>query len=108
MADGTTPAMGYAACGFRYPFGTIFEIEQDVSEFGLPQVVECRDRGGYIGPRNLDLVLKTGNVREDLRLARAWGKRRITVRVWKSRDVFEASKRRDENVLSLAHADQME
>jgi hypothetical protein len=90
MADGTAPQMGYAACGYRYQFGTVFEFQSDVSEFGLPQVVECRDRGGYIGPRNLDVVIKTGDVKRDLALAREWGKRKIKVRVWPSMAAYNS------------------
>jgi hypothetical protein len=90
MADGTPPRMGHAACGYRYPFGTVFEFQTDVSEYGLPQVVECRDRGGYIGHKNLDIVIKTGDVRQDLRIARVWGKRKLTVRVWPSMAAYEA------------------
>jgi hypothetical protein len=82
MADGNEAHIGYAACGSRYPFGTVFEIMVDMSEFGVPQVVECRDRGGYVGNNNLDLVIRTGDVRQDLALARAWGRRSVPVRVW--------------------------
>jgi 3D (Asp-Asp-Asp) domain-containing protein len=106
MADGTAPVMGYAACGHKYPFGTVFQIEQDVSEFGLPQVVECRDRGGYIGPSNLDIVIKTGNVKEDLRLAREWGKRKIKVRVWASREAYNTHLR--ESALAVSPKESFE
>jgi hypothetical protein len=88
MADGNVPQMGYTACGYRYRFGTVFEFQSDVSEFGLPQVVECRDRGGYISNRNLDVVIKTGDVRRDLALAREWGKRKIKVRIWESMEAY--------------------
>ncbi len=81
-ADGTVPATGHAACGYRYPFGTVFAFVDDVRPYGLPQVVECRDRGGLIGNHNLDVVIKTGDVKRDLALAREWGKRRIRVRVF--------------------------
>lgn len=81
-ADGSVPATGHAACGHRYRFGTVFAFIDDVRPYGLPQVVECRDRGGYIGNHNLDVVIKTGNVKRDLALAREWGKRRIKVRVF--------------------------
>jgi hypothetical protein len=84
MADGNEAHIGFAACGSRYPFGTVFEIMVDMSEYGMPQVVECRDRGGYVGSHNLDLVIRTGNVKQDLALARAWGRRAVPVRVWNS------------------------
>ena len=84
MADGNEAHIGFAACGPRYPFGTVFEIMVDMSEFGVPQVVECRDRGGYVGNGNLDLVIRTGNPQKDKAFARAWGKRAVPVRVWKS------------------------
>lgn len=84
MADGNEAHAGFAACGPRYPFGTVFEIMVDMSEFGVPQVVECRDRGGYVGNNNLDLVIRTGDPQQDRALARAWGKRAVPVRVWNS------------------------
>jgi hypothetical protein len=84
MADGNEAHAGFAACGPRYPFGTVFEIMVDVSEFGVPQVVECRDRGGYVGNHNLDLVIRTGDPKQDWKLAKAWGRRPVPVRVWKS------------------------
>jgi len=82
MADGNEAHTGYAACGPRYPFGTVFEIMADVSEYGVPQVVECRDRGGYVGTANLDLVIRTGDPKKDMEFARAWGRRSVPVRVW--------------------------
>jgi hypothetical protein len=84
MADGNEAHIGFAACGPRYAFGTVFEITVDMSEFGVPQVVECRDRGGYVGNGNLDLVIRTGDPAQDLVIARAWGRRAVPVRVWKS------------------------
>jgi hypothetical protein len=82
MADGSEARIGFAACGPRYPFGTVFEIMVDMSEFNVPQMVECRDRGGAVGHHNLDLVMRTGDVETDWQIARVWGKRRIPVRVW--------------------------
>lgn len=90
MADGTLPTRGHAACGYKYPFGTVFEFTEDVSKFGLPQVVECRDRGGMVGNRSLDIVIQTGDVRNDLALAREWGKRRIQMRIYQNRDIYNA------------------
>lgn len=84
MADGTEARTGFCSCGPRYPFGTVFEIMVDMSAFGVPQAVECRDRGGSIGNYTLDLVIRTGNVDQDRRTARLWGKQRVPVRVWKS------------------------
>lgn len=91
MADGTRPFIGHAACGYRYPFGTVFELPNEVSDFGLPNVVECRDRGGSIGNRNLDVVMSTGYVKLDLFLAFHWGKRKVPVRVWKDWDAYHSS-----------------
>lgn len=84
MADGSEAHVGFAACGPRYPFGTVFEIMVDMSEYGVPQLVECRDRGGYVGNGNLDLVIRTGDLQKDKAFARTWGRRTVTVRAWKS------------------------
>ncbi|MCL6511223.1 MAG: hypothetical protein K6U78_11080 [Anaerolineae bacterium] len=84
MADGTEARIGYCSCGPRYPFGTVFEIMVDMRPYGVPQAHECRDRGGKIGNHALDIVIRTGDVKEDLRIARAWGKRRVPVRVWQN------------------------
>lgn len=84
MADGNEAHIGFAACGPRYPFGTVFEIMADMREFGVPQVVECRDRGGYVGNGNLDLVIRSGDTKQDRAFARAWGRRAVPVRVWKN------------------------
>ncbi len=77
MADGTEANIGYAACGPRYPFGTVFEITLDMNHYGAPQVFECRDRGGAVGNFNLDLVMRTGDLKQDWAYAKAWGKRRV-------------------------------
>ena len=90
MADGTRPQMGHVACGPRYPFGTLFEIMLDEMPFGLPRVFECRDRGGMVGNKHLDMVLDSDDVRRDLTNARSWGKRRIPVRVWKDWNEYQA------------------
>lgn len=95
MADGNEAHIGFAACGPRYPFGTVFEIMVDVSEFGVPQVVECRDRGGYVGNGNLDLVIRSGDTKQDRAFARAWGKRAVPVRVWKSWGDYVAGTQRE-------------
>ncbi len=90
MADGTKVQFGAAACGFRYAFGTVFEFTEDMSEHGLPQVVECRDRGSYIGPNNLDIALLGRSANEDLAAARRFGRRRIPIRVWSDWDAYHA------------------
>lgn len=90
-ADGSEAQIGLAACGPRYPFGTVFEIMVDMSEYGVPQTVECRDRGGAVGHYNLDLVMRTGDLKTDWRIARAWGKRRVPVRVWRDWDHYAAA-----------------
>ncbi len=84
MADGTEANIGFAACGPRYPFGTVFEITVDMQPYGAPQVFECRDRGGAVGNFNLDLVMRTGDLKQDWGHAKAWGKRRVPVRVYKN------------------------
>jgi hypothetical protein len=84
MADGTEANVGFASCGPRYPFGTVFEIMVDMSPYGVPQAVECRDRGGAVGNFNLDLVVRTGDLKKDWAIARAWGKRRVPVRIHKN------------------------
>jgi hypothetical protein len=84
MADGTEANIGFAACGPRYPFGTVFEIMVDMDPYGVPQAVECRDRGGAVGNTNLDLVIRTGELKKDWAIARAWGKRRVPVRIHKN------------------------
>lgn len=81
MADGTEANIGFASCGPRYPFGTVFEIMVDMAPYGAPNVVECRDRGGSVGNFNLDLVIRTGDLKKDWAIARAWGKRRVPVRI---------------------------
>ncbi len=86
MADGHEPLFGYAACGPGFPFGTIFEIVTDIDmeSHQLPQIVECRDRGSMIGRHNLDLVIRTGDVKKDLEIAYTFGRRNLQVRVWPS------------------------
>lgn len=90
MADGTEARIGYCSCGPRYAFGTVFELLVDMRPFGMPQTFECRDRGGKISNYALDLVIRTGDLKEDLRIAREWGKRRIAVRVWQNWEHYVA------------------
>jgi len=72
---------GNAACGASYPRGTVFVLPDDVGLWGLPLVVKCIDRGGAIGKHDLDIALVSENVKGDLRKARAWGRRRVSVLV---------------------------
>ena len=90
MADGSRAHIGAAACGYQYDFGTVFELTEDMSEYGLPQLVECRDRGSFVGPRSLDLVLIGGPVQNDVSLARKFGRRKIGIRVWQDWDAYHA------------------
>lgn len=93
-ADGAIPEVGMAACGFRYKFGTVFELIEKhdlLEELGLPKLVECHDRGSMIGNAHLDLVIKTGDVVNDLRIARTWGKRRVNARVWPNMAAYRAA-----------------
>jgi hypothetical protein len=87
--SGMPPQTGIAACGPRYAFGTVFEIiEEDMSAYGLPQVVICADRGYAVGNRSLDLALVSPDVRGDLRRAREWGRRPTHVQVYESVDEY--------------------
>ena len=84
-SSGHVPATGFAACGPRYPFGTVFEIlDEDMSVYGLPQVVICTDRGGQVSNVHLDLALVSGNTGADLRRAKFWGRRVRKARVYAS------------------------
>lgn len=80
---------GEAACGFRYPFGTTFVVldAQGLDKIGARRRVICRDRGEWIGPRSLDIVLMGG--RKMLPLARAWGKRRRQVMVFRDLATYQ-------------------
>ena len=89
-ASGATVRTGLAACGPKYPFGTVFVIHDDMEAWSLPKVVECVDRGGLVGNRHLDVVLHTGDVRHDLHLARQWGRRRREVAVYSSLEAYLA------------------
>jgi|GEM_PF-1757004 len=82
QADGTHAVIGYAACGTRFPFGTVFKLTVDMSPYGLPQAFECHDRGSLVGNMSLDLVMRTGNLKQDWVYARAWGKRPVPVFVY--------------------------
>jgi hypothetical protein len=91
--SGATPVTGMAACGWKYPFGTVFEvINEDMSKWGLPQVVVCMDRGGFIGPNKLDLVLVSTDVKGDLNRAKQWGKRTRDVRIYPNLAAYEQAK----------------
>ena len=91
MADGNRPKIGYAACGPRYPFGTIFEILIDDMPHGLPRVFECRDRGSAVGNTHLDMVLMHSSVPQALSNAKQWGKQRLPVRVWKDWSTYQGA-----------------
>jgi hypothetical protein len=87
--SGQTAQTGMAACGRRYPFGTVFEIlDEELATFGLPQVVVCMDRGGKVSSQHLDIALASGDVKGDLLKARAWGRRVRKVRVYASMDEY--------------------
>jgi hypothetical protein len=87
--SGVPPHEGMAACGWGYPFGTVFEIaDKDMTQFDLPQVVVCTDRGGLVGNWNLDITLMGFSVEYDWVRARAWGKRTQRVRVFSSMDEY--------------------
>jgi hypothetical protein len=74
---------GDAACGPRYPFGTVFVVLDDsVERYVKSRVVTCHDRGSAIGNGNLDLTLMGGKAK--LPAAFAWGKRRREVMVFRN------------------------
>lgn len=92
-SSGEDPQMGMAACGPHYAFGAVFEvIGEDMSRYGLPQVVVCMDRGGMVGNGHLDLALVSANVRGDLDKARLWGRRARRVRVYPSMEAYRRAK----------------
>lgn len=74
---------GNAACGVNYPRGTVFVLPDDAVLAGLPTSVECIDRGGAIGKNNLDIARVSEDVKGDLRFAKNWGRRLVTVGVIK-------------------------
>jgi 3D (Asp-Asp-Asp) domain-containing protein len=108
MADGTEAHIGYAACGPRYPFGTVFEITEDMRPYGVPQAFECRDRGGAVGNFNLDLVMRTGDLKQDWAYAKAWGKRRVPVRVHKNWGEYIAAQQAEHDAAAAARAARQE
>lgn len=68
-----------AACGFNYRFGTIFFIipnEDDDLLKSVGGIKECNDRGGMIGPKNLDIAIVGPNAEKSLALAMKWGKQK--------------------------------
>jgi hypothetical protein len=92
-SSGKEPIVGYAACGWRYPFGTVFEVVgEDMSLYGLPQVLVCMDRGGMVSNGHLDIALVSPDVRGDLSRAKQWGKRARQVRVFASMDAYRRYK----------------
>ena len=106
MADGHEPLFGYAACGPGFPFGTIFEIAADIDmeSHQLPQIVECRDRGSMIGRRNLDLVIRTGDVKKDLDIAFTFGRRNLQVRVWPNWNTWHTAHENNGHTLAVREA----
>lgn len=80
MASGLHVRRGAAACGPAWPFGTVFMLPAWVTDYELPRVVVCLDRGGLVGNGHVDVAL-TGDVLQDLETARAWGRRVVTVEV---------------------------
>jgi hypothetical protein len=91
-ASGVPPRTGYAACGWRYPFGTVFEIQDDMEQWSLPRVVVCMDRGGWVGNYNLDIALVSEDVRKDLLTARTWGRQRRQVVMYPCMNAYLASR----------------
>ena len=108
LADGTHAHIGYAACGPRYPFGTVFEIMTDMRPYGLPQAFECHDRGSAVGNLNLDLVMRTGSLKQDWAYARAWGKRRVPVRVYANLGEYVAAQQAAYDAAVIARAEARE
>ncbi len=102
MAEGTEANIGYAACGSRFPFGTVFEVTVDMNPYGVPQVFECRDRGSAVGNFNLDLVMRTGDLKQDWAYAKAWGKRRVPVRVYKNWGDYVSTQQAEHDAMMAA------
>lgn len=91
--SGAIPATGMAACGWKYPFGTVFEIvNEDMSQYGLPQVVVCMDRGAWVGPNKVDMALVSPDVKGDLQRAKTWGKRTREVRIYPNIGAYRKAK----------------
>ena len=70
-----------AACGKKYKFGTIFYIVPKPGEGAPPLnfIRECNDRGGAIGPNNLDLAIIAPTMGDAYRIAMKWGKQKRSV-----------------------------
>ena len=63
------------ACGPKYPKGTQFLIK-GLEKYGVG-IVTCRDRGGWVSNKNLDILIVTGKgCRADRKLAYQIGRRR--------------------------------
>ncbi len=83
--SGIKPQTGLAGCGYEYPFGTVFEIlDEDMSQYGLPQVVICEDRGWASRYNAIDIALVSPDVRGDLTRAFTWGRRLRHARIYTS------------------------
>jgi soluble P-type ATPase len=80
-ASGKTIQDGHAACGFSFPFGTVFEVTGSVADElkkrGISTRVACADRGGAVKDWNLDIALVSGDAR--LKRAYDFGRRKAEV-----------------------------
>lgn len=84
---------GHVACGFGYPRGTVFVFnrEQDYALHPIPVI--CKDRGGLISNRHIDLALVSNDVQRDLTIARNWGRRRLVAFVYPNMRAYQAELR---------------
>ncbi len=91
ISGGDTTASGkrvndlHAACGNRYPFGTVFEVTGPVAAelkaHGVSTRVVCEDRGSAVSNGHLDIALVTGNNDDRLKRAFGFGRRDALVHV---------------------------
>jgi 3D (Asp-Asp-Asp) domain-containing protein len=95
-ASGTPVSTEYhligVACGPRYPFGTRFRVD-GLAEVGYKTGLICIDRGGMITNKNLDVLVFSGKgKKEDWRISKLLGKRRMTACVTNTPDVFRTQR----------------
>lgn len=80
-ASGKRIEDSHAACGFSFPFGTVFEVTgsaaEELRKRGISTRVSCVDRGGAVRDWNLDIALVSGDDR--LKRAYDFGRRKATV-----------------------------
>jgi hypothetical protein len=79
-ASGKPVANGMAACPYQFPYGTVATIDVDLSDWGLPQDLDCQD---HMHPRyargHFDIALVEGPAKERIARAKKFGRRKCTV-----------------------------